>query len=127
MSYSIDKLDTGLGYSRIRVKDFNTGADLFSPPDKLVAGLNYHLNDYWSARYDAQFVASQHYDFTLARRRDAYATHDIGTSYDRDWYRIDFGISNLFDKAYVTYGQSQTAYYTYEEGRSYNMTFKARF
>lgn len=127
LSYKLHHLDVGLGYSYIRVTDADTGANLFSPPDKLVAGLNYHVDDYWSVRYDAQFVASQHYDSTTIRQRDGYAVHDIGTTYNRDWYRIDFGITNLFNKAYVTYGQDQAAYYTYEEGRSFNLTFKARF
>lgn len=127
LNYQIGDLDSSLGYSRVRVTDANTGANLFSPPDQTVLGLGYHVTPNWTARYVGQFVASQHYDSTLSRRRDAYALHSLNASYDRDWYRVDFGVTNLFDKAYVTYQQSQNAYYTYEEGRSYNLTLTARF
>jgi hemoglobin/transferrin/lactoferrin receptor protein len=127
LSYRIEDWSLGLGLSRLRVKDVATGANLFAPPDKATLGLGYYIDDFWSVRYAGRFVASQDYDTTTARRRRAYAVHDIGTSYDRDWYRVDFGISNLFDKGYSTYHQGLATSYVYEEGRSVNMTLTARF
>lgn len=127
LNYRMDDWDMNLGYSRLRVKDRDTGNNLFSPPDKITAGLGYFLNEFWSLRYAGRFVAAQNYDSTILRRRDGYSTHDIGTAYYRDWYRVDFGISNLFDKGYAGYHQSLATNYTYEEGRSVNLTFTARF
>jgi hemoglobin/transferrin/lactoferrin receptor protein len=90
-------------------------------------GVQYRLGDNWTLRYVGQAAAAQHYDSTALRRRDAYVTHDVGVAYDRDWYRVDLGVTNLFDKGYVTYQQSQADTYSYEEGRSVNVTFTARF
>ncbi|MEO5337851.1 MAG: TonB-dependent hemoglobin/transferrin/lactoferrin family receptor [Magnetospirillum sp. WYHS-4] len=127
LNYRIDDWDLGLGYSRLRVKNQDTGENLFAPPDKVTGSLGYYIDDYWSVRYGGRYVFAQEYDGTIARRRSGYAVHDIGTSYDRDWYRIDFGITNLFDKGYATYHQSLDTSYVYEEGRSFNFTLTARF
>ncbi len=127
LDYRIGDVAFGLGYSRIRV-DNNL---MLSPPDKLTANLGYFFDDYLSFRYGARFVAAQDYDAkvdtTNDRRRSGYSVHDIGASYDRDWYRVDVGITNLFDKAYSTYQQSLLTSYVYEEGRSFNLTLTARF
>lgn len=127
LNYRIDDWDLGLGYSRLRVKNQATGENLFSPPDKVTSSLGYYIDDYWSVRYGGRYVFAQEYDGTIARRRSGYSVHDIGTSYDRDWYRVDFGITNLFDKGYATYHQSLDTSYVYEEGRSFNFTLTARF
>jgi hemoglobin/transferrin/lactoferrin receptor protein len=126
-SYRAGDWELGLGYSRVRV-DYNY---LLSPPDKLTANLGYYFDEYLSFRYAGRFVAAQDYDDNVSttndRRRSGYAVHDIGASYDRDWYRVDFGITNLFDKAYSTYQQSLITSKVYEEGRSVNLTGTVRF
>ena len=127
LSYRLGDWDFGLGYSRLRVKDRSTGNNLFAPPDKLTASLAYFVDDFLSLRYGARLVAAQDYDSTTLRRRDGYSVHDIGASYDRDSYRIDFGISNLFDKGYASYHQGLASSYIYEEGRSFNLSLTARF
>lgn len=127
IAYSVDRLSLGLAYSRLRSKDSATGANLYAPPDKASLGVQYRLGDNWTLRYVGQVVADQHHDSTALRRRDAYTLHDIGVAYDRDWYRVDLGVTNLFDKGYVTYQQSQAETYGYEEGRSVNVTLTARF
>ncbi|MFD1626063.1 TonB-dependent hemoglobin/transferrin/lactoferrin family receptor [Azospirillum griseum] len=127
MTYSVGDLTVGLAYARLRSKDVATGANLYAPPDKASLGLQYRVGENWTLRYVGQFAAAQHYDSTALRRRDGYTVHDIGVSYDRDWYRLDLGVTNLFDKGYVTYQQSQTETYSYEEGRSVNLTLTARF
>lgn len=126
-AYTRGPLSVGLAYSRIRAKNADTGANLYAPPDKLALGVQYRVGDHWTLRYVGQAVADQNYDSTALRRRDGYAIHDVGVSYDRDWYRVDLGVTNLFDRAYVTYQQSQAETYAYEEGRSVNVTFTARF
>lgn len=116
-----------LGYSRIRVKDKNTGENLFSPPDKITGGVGYYLDEFWSLRYAGRYVLPQDYDATILRRRDSHHVHDIGTTYDRDWYRLDLSITNLFNYAYADYQQGLNTNYTYEEGRSFNLNLTARF
>lgn len=126
-TYAVGGLDLGVGYSHLRAKDAATGAGLFAPPDKVTAGARYRFAGGWSVWWTGQFVDEQHQDATLLRRRDGYGLHDAGVTYDRDWYRVDLSATNLFDKAYATYQQSQTTTYTYEEGRSVNLTLSARF
>lgn len=126
-SYAIGSVDFGIGYSRLRSKDATTGANLFAPPDKVTLAARYRMDEHWSAWWVGQFVDDQDYDSTVLRRRDGYGLHDIGVTYDRAWYRVDLGVTNLFDQAYVTYQQSQATTYTYEEGRSVNVTLTARF
>lgn len=125
--YRIGDWAFGLGYSRIRVGN----NILLSPPDKLTASVGYFFDDYLSFRYGARFVAAQDYDAkvdsTNDRRRSGYSVHDIGATYDRDWYRVDVGVTNLFDKAYSTYTQALETSFVYEEGRSVNLTGTLRF
>jgi hemoglobin/transferrin/lactoferrin receptor protein len=127
VSYAVDDIDFGLGYSRLRSKDASTGASLYAPPDKLSLGVKYRLDDAWSAWWSGQFVAAQERDSTLLRQRSGYSLHDLGVAYAQDWYRVDFSVTNLFDKAYATYQQSQLTTFTYEEGRSANLTLTAKF
>ncbi|WP_236784024.1 TonB-dependent hemoglobin/transferrin/lactoferrin family receptor [Azospirillum humicireducens] len=126
-SYSAGGLDLGIGYSHLRAKDASTGAGLFAPPDKVTVGTRYRFENGWAVWWTGQFVDEQHRDATALRQRDGYGLHDIGVTYNRNWYRVDLGVTNLFDKAYATYQQSQTTTYTYEEGRSVNLTLSARF
>ncbi|MGA6106940.1 TonB-dependent hemoglobin/transferrin/lactoferrin family receptor [Pseudomonas solani] len=126
-AYEYDRLTLGLGYSRLRSRNAQTGADLYAPPDKLALTLDYRLDEQWSINYRSQFVRAQDYDDTLLRRRDGYALHDIGLTWEQDPYRVDLGVSNLFDQAYATYQQSQANTFTYEEGRSVNLTLSSRF
>ncbi|CAM5372814.1 hypothetical protein RLIN73S_03929 [Rhodanobacter lindaniclasticus] len=78
-------------------------------------------------RYLGQFVRAQDYDATELRRRSGYAVHDIGVTYQRRQYRVDVGITNLFNKGYATYQQSLADTFSYEQGRSVNVTLSARF
>lgn len=126
-TYAIGAFDVGLGYSYVRSKDATSGANLYAPPDKLTAGLRYRHDENWSAWWVGQFVGDQHRDATQLRRRDGYGLHDLGVAYDNQGWRVDFSVTNLFDDAYATYQQSQTTTYTYEEGRSVNLTLTARF
>lgn len=126
-AYELDRLSVGLGYSQLRSRNAQTGADLYAPPDKLALTLGYRLDEQWSVNYRGQFVKAQDYDDTLLRRRDGYALHDIGLTWERDPYRVDLGVTNLFDQAYATYQQTQANTFSYEEGRSVNLTLSSRF
>ncbi|WP_019644802.1 TonB-dependent receptor domain-containing protein [Novispirillum itersonii] len=125
--YTTGPLELGAGYARIRSEDGTTGDNLFAPPDTLSLSTRYQFDDNWSGWWLGQFVAAQDYDATLARQRSGYGLHSLGVAYDQDWWRADLNVSNLFDQTYVTYQQSQTTTYTYEEGRSINLSLTARF
>ncbi|MDY0071638.1 MAG: TonB-dependent hemoglobin/transferrin/lactoferrin family receptor [Thauera sp.] len=127
VAYAWNDLTLGLGYSRLRSKNAETGAHLYAPPDKLAFGAQYRLDSNWSLRYLGQFVRAQDYDATELRRRSGYATHDIGVSFEQRQYRVDVGVTNLFNKGYATYQQSLANTFSYEEGRSVNVTLSARF
>lgn len=127
-TYQTRDVGFNLGYSRVRVTNTDNANSLYSPPDKFVFGANYYVDGYWSLRYSGTYVLSQQYDTTEGRRRKAYTVHDMGTAYDRDWYRLDFSVTNLFDRAYTTYNWSSlSTSQIYEEGRSFNMFFTAKF
>lgn len=127
LAYSWDALTLGLGYSTIRSKDSATGNNLYSPPDKVALGASYNIDENWTVRYLGQVVAAQDYDSTVLRRRAAYTTHDIGVTYQKDWFRADFSVTNFFDEGYATYQQSLADTFSYEEGRSFNLTLSAKF
>ncbi|PZR36170.1 TonB-dependent receptor domain-containing protein [Caulobacter segnis] len=118
-----------LGYSRIRVTDEMTGANLFSPPDKWTLGLNYAVSPDVSLRWRSSIVAAQDYDTTVIRRRPAYDVHDAFVSWapaGRAW-RVDLGVTNLFDEQYAAYKQSTAYPNVYEQGRSLRVGLAAKF
>jgi hemoglobin/transferrin/lactoferrin receptor protein len=127
LAYAHCSLTLGLGYSRLRAKNALTGAHLYAPPDKLAFGAHYRIDESWSARYLSQIVRAQNYDSIELRRRSGYATHDISVSYEHHQYRVDLGVTNLFNKGYATYQQSKADTFSFEEGRSVNLTLSARF
>lgn len=110
-----------VGYGRVRVSNTDSGENLFSPPDKVTAQLRRKLPEQrMTLLWNTTFVAAQDYDSTLLRRRSGYAVHDLFVSWmptGKTW-RVDFGVANVLDKAYVIY-QSGNAYAnTYQTGRS---------
>lgn len=127
LAYSWDALTLGLGYATVRSRNSANGDNLYAPPDKLALGAQYQINENWSVRYLGQFVAAQDYDATELRRRDSYTLHDVGLTYEKNWFRADFSVTNLFDEGYATYQQSQANTFAYEEGRSFNLTLSAKF
>jgi hemoglobin/transferrin/lactoferrin receptor protein len=127
VAYVWERLTLGVGYSQLHAKNVKTGAHLYAPPDKLAVGLQYRIDDNWSLRYLGQFVRAQKDDAVELRRRSGYAIHDVGLTYEHRQYRVDAGITNLFNKGYATYQQSLAETFSYEEGRSFNITVSARF
>jgi hemoglobin/transferrin/lactoferrin receptor protein len=130
-TYQLGLWKVDANYSRIRVKDDATSLNLFSPPDKLVTQVSYALpaTDL-SLVWGMTAVAAQDYDSTVLRRRSGYAAHDLYASWQAPGQpvRVDFGITNLFDKRYLSYQQSQAqALSAYEMGRSYNLAVTGSF
>lgn len=129
-SYAIGNWQYTLAYSRVRVTDNSNGKGLFSPPDKLSLEIRRQipslgLNLYWKTTQ----VEAQDYDATLLRRRPGYTTSDLFLSWTPNGqrFRIDAGVSNLFDERYSTYQSSAAYANTYQEGRSLRVALSADF
>ncbi len=127
--YSLEQWKLQASYSRVRVQNSDDGSNLFSPPDKLVLSVGRRIpsNDltiFWSTTA----VAAQDYDSTVLRRRPGYATHDVFATWTPNQkLRVDFGITNLFDKRYAAYQSSNAYAYTYQEGRSVKIALTGTF
>lgn len=129
-AYGLDQWQFNAAYSRVRVENRGNSDKLFSPPDKLSFQVRRQLPaQSMTIFWNTTGIAAQDYDSTVLRRRPGYATHDLFASWlpAGQRFKIDVGITNLFDKRYSTY-QSANAYaYTYQEGRSLKLAVSADF
>lgn len=128
--YSLGKWQFNAAFSRVRIENRGNGDKLFSPPDKLGLQVRHQLPAqdmlvFWNTTG----VAAQDYDSTVLRRRPGYATHDLFASWmpTGQKFKVDVGITNLFDKRYSAYQSSNAYAYTYQEGRSLKLALSAEF
>ena len=120
-----------LSGSHIISIDRNTGAGLYSPPNKLVGTVYYQFQSpNLSMHWTTTAVAAQDYDSVLVRRTGGYGVHDVFAS----WYptsvrrlRFDFGVANLLDKRYVVYKQASSFPNVPDIGRNVRITATFRF
>lgn len=129
-TYKQDLWQYDLGYGRVRVINTDTSEGIFSPPDKVSAQVRRKLPDQGlSVFWSSTLVGAQDYDATVLRRRAGYALHDLFLSWTptSQKVRLDVGISNLFDKAYVAYQSSNAYANAYQEGRSLKVSVSADF
>lgn len=128
--YSLDRWQFNAAYSRVRVENRGSSDKLFSPPDKLVLQIRrqFPAQD-MTVLWTTSGVAAQDYDSTVLRRRPGYATHDVFASWmpAGQKYKLDLGVTNLFDKRYAAYQSSNTYAYTYQEGRSLKLALSVDF
>lgn len=130
VGYGIGQWHVNAAYSRVRVENRGNGDKLFSPPDKLSLQVRLKLPAQGTTLFwNTTGVAAQDYDSTLLRRRSGYSTHDLFATWvpANGRYKIDVGVSNLFDKRYSAYQSSNAFAYTYQEGRSLRLAVSADF
>lgn len=128
--YTLDKWQFNAAYSRVRVENRGNGDKLFSPPDKLALQIRRQLPaQSMTVFWNTTGIAAQDYDSTVLRRRPGYATHDLFGSWmpAGQKFKLDVGITNLFDKRYSAYQSSNAYAYTYQEGRSLKLTVSTEF
>lgn len=129
--YNLDAWKFNANYSRLRVKDNATGANLFAPPDKFAIQVNYAVpTTDISVSWIGTAVARQDYDSTLLRRRSGYTVHDLYMSWEpvNQKFKLDFGVGNLFDKRYLDYQTGNSLAATaYQMGRSYKVSLSGSF
>ncbi len=120
-----------LGYGRVRLSNSSTGENLFSPPDKLNAQIRRQIPSMnLSVLWNSTLVAAQDYDSTTLRRRSGYSVHDVYLRWtpSNSAYRVDAGITNVFNRSYVVYQSSNLyAANTYQPGRSVMVSLSADF
>ncbi len=129
-AYGLGKWLFNAAYSRVRVENRDNGDNLFSPSDKLSMQVRRQLPaQNMMIFWNTTGVAAQDYDTTVLRRRPGYATHDVFASWmpAGQKFKLDVGITNLFDKRYSTYQSSNAYAYTYQEGRSLKLALSADF
>lgn len=129
--YAFSTWQFNTAFSRVRVKNNDSGEQLFSPPDKLNMQVRHALpGQDIQLTWNTTAVAAQDYDSTVLRRRPGYALHDAFATWTpagKSKYRVDFGVTNLFDKRYSGYQSSNKFAYTYQEGRSAKVALTANF
>lgn len=128
--YVLGAWQLNAAYSRVRVENRGNGDKLFSPPDKLTLQIRHQLHaSNLAVFWNTTGVAAQDYDTTVLRRRPGYATHDLFASWTPfgQRFKLDAGISNLFDKRYAAYQSSNAYAYTFQEGRSVKLAISADF
>ncbi len=126
---AVGSFEVSGGYGQVRVIDRDTKANLFSPPDKWTLDLAYRVTPNLGLRWESVWVEAQDYDSTVIRRRPSYDIHDAFISWSpagQSW-KVDFGVTNLFDERYLVYKQSTAYPTTFEQGRSYRIGLGARF
>jgi hemoglobin/transferrin/lactoferrin receptor protein len=129
-AYSLGKWQFNAAYSRVRVENRDNGDKLFSSPDKLSLQVRRQLPAQdMTIFWNTTGVAAQDYDSTTLRRRPGYATHDLFASWmpSGQKFKLDVGITNLFDKRYSAYQSSNAYAYTYQEGRSLKLALSTDF
>jgi hemoglobin/transferrin/lactoferrin receptor protein len=128
--YGLGKWQFNGAYSRVRVENRDNDVKLFSPADKLSVQIRRQLPAQdMTIFWNTTGVAAQDYDSTVLRRRPGYATHDVFASWmpTGQRFKLDVGITNLFDKRYSAYQSSNAYAYTYQEGRSLKLALSAEF
>lgn len=129
--YALSTWQFNTAFSRVRVENNDSGEQLFSPPDKLNMRVRHALpGQDIQLTWNTTAVAAQDYDSTVLRRRPGYALHDAFATWTpagKSKYRVDFGVTNLFDKRYSAYQSSNKFAYTYQEGRSAKVALTANF
>jgi hemoglobin/transferrin/lactoferrin receptor protein len=129
-SYALGTWQYNLAYGHVRVSNTDSNENLFSTPDKLTAQIRKQFPALGlSFLWNSTFVAAQDYDSTTLRRRSGYALHDTFLTWAPAGYkfRVDAGVTNLFDKAYVVYQSSNIYANTYQEGRAYRASLSVDF
>lgn len=129
MAYQWPRWQAALTYATVRAVDASTGTDLFANPDKLTLSLRHQFTAAVSAQWSNSLVSAQSYDSTVNRRRDAYNVHDVFVTWQPvgQKYKLDFGVTNLFDDRYFIYQSSNLAARTPEAGRSVRLAFSWDF
>ena len=129
-AYSLGKWQFNAAYSRVRVENRDNGDKLFASPDKISLQVRRQLPAQdMTVFWNTTGVAAQDYDSTVLRRRPGHATHDVFASWmpSGQKFKLDVGITNLFDKRYSAYQSSNAYAYTYQEGRSLKLALSTDF
>ena len=145
-SYKKDKLGLNAShtYTDGTQKDLATGTK-YDPKTANIhvvkLGMNYQLTNEFKFNYNTQIVPGNEWlnyssrtSTTTEYKRGGYAVHDVNLTYNPTAYKntsFNFGIGNIFDKAYVTHTgfgvQTTSTNKSYEVGRNFKFQLSKRF
>ena len=98
-------------------------------------GANYRLSDEFKASYNSQFVPGNEWKHSSGtRQRKGYAVHDVNFTFTPNLIKnatFNFGIANIFDKAYVRHtafgAHTTSTNKAYEIGRNFKFEVFYKF
>lgn len=99
------------------------------------AGVNYKLSNEFKANYSSQFVPGNEWEHSSGtRERKGYAVHDVNFTFTPNIIKdatFNFGIANIFDKAYVRHtafgAHTTSTNKAYEIGRNFKFEVAYKF
>ena len=99
------------------------------------AGVNYRLSNEFKANYSSQFVPGNEWEHSSGtRERKGYAVHDVNFTFTPNIIKdatFNFGIANIFDKAYVRHtafgAHTTSTNKAYEIGRNFKFEVAYKF
>lgn len=138
-SYNKDKLGLNLSHTYTDGEQTALDGTKYEPQTANIhvfkVGANYRLSKEFKANYSSQFVPGNDWkNETETRERGGYAVHDVNFTFTPNLIKnatFNFGIANIFDKAYVNHtGFGAYSGYTnkaYEIGRNFKFEIAYKF
>ena len=138
-SYNKDKLGLNLSHTYTDGEQKEDGIK-YEPQTANIhvfkAGVNYRVSKEFKANYNAQFVPGNEWEHSSGetRKRGGYAVHDVNFTFTPNLIKnatFNFGIANIFDKAYVSHtafgAQTSSTNKAYEIGRNFKFEIAYKF
>lgn len=138
-SYNKDKLGLNLSHTYTDGEQTATDGTKYEPQTANIhvfkVGANYKFSKEFKVNYSSQFVPGNSWEHSSGKReRSGYATHDVNFTFTPNLIKdvtFNFGIANIFDKAYVNhtaFGAHKTSTNkAYEIGRNFKFEIAYRF
>ena len=138
-SYNKDKLGLNLSHTYTDGEQTALDGTKYEPQTANIhvfkVGVNYRVSEEFKVNYSSQFVPGNSWENeTETRERGGYAVHDVNFTFTPNLIKnatFNFGIANIFDKAYVNHtgfgAYSGNTNKAYEIGRNFKFEVAYKF
>lgn len=138
-SYNKDKLGLNLSHTYTDGEQTDVDGTKYEPQTANIhvfkVGANYKFSKEFKVNYSSQFVPGNSWENSSeTRERSGYATHDVNFTFTPNLIKdvtFNFGIANIFDKAYVNHtafgAHTTSTNKAYEIGRNFKFEIAYRF
>ncbi|KAB7888159.1 TonB-dependent receptor domain-containing protein [Poseidonibacter ostreae] len=138
-SYNKDKLGLNLSHTYTDGEQTAIDGTKYEPQTANIhvfkVGANYRLSKEFKVNYSSQFVPGNSWEHSSGKReRGGYGTHDVNFTFTPNLIKdatFNFGIANIFDKAYVNHtgfgAYSGNTNKAYEIGRNFKFEVAYKF